>query len=81
MERWIFFRVQKLLHDASVEVFAAGHGKGVVDGVGGRAKSLVRTAVKSRGGDRPIVQGAKDFCQLLEPKMTKTIVVYVPEVS
>lgn len=33
---------QKYQKDFSWKYFATSHGKGVVDGVGGRAKSLVR---------------------------------------
>ena len=35
--------------------FATSHGKGVVDGVGGRAKSIVRMAMMSKGSESPVV--------------------------
>ena len=41
--------------------FATSHGKGIIDGVGGRAKSLVRQAVMSKADDAPIVQTSEDF--------------------
>ena len=41
------------------QYFATSHGKGVVDGIGGAAKSAVRRRVLSKSG--PVVQCASDF--------------------
>ena len=40
------------------------HGKGVVDGLWGRVKSLVRMKTMSRGKNRVIVQNTADFVDL-----------------
>ena len=37
------------------------HGKGVVDGTGGNAKSVVRTKTFSKGKNYIVVQNEKDF--------------------
>lgn len=41
--------------------FATFHGKGIVDGVGGKIKSIFRNSVMSKKKDAPIVQNAKVF--------------------
>ena len=41
--------------------FATSHGKGVVDGIGRQAKSIVRNGVLSKGRAAAIVQSSKDF--------------------
>ena len=43
---------------AEWKYFATSHGKGVVDGIGGSAKSLVRTKVMSKGGNAIVVQNS-----------------------
>ena len=45
--------------------FAAGHGKGVVDGIGGEAKSIVHQQV-SRKVKNVIVQNATDFAEIFK---------------
>ena len=40
----------------SSKYFITSHGKGVVDGIGGKANALVWTKVMSKGDDRIIVQ-------------------------
>lgn len=51
--------------------FATSHGKGVVDGVGGRAKSLVRQKCMSKSG-KTIVQSSKDFFDVIKDLMPST---------
>lgn len=55
----------------SWKYFAASHDKGVVDGVGGHAKSLVYRQVMSKSKKAPIVQNAKDFSSVLMLTNTK----------
>jgi hypothetical protein len=70
----------KLLHQLSVmfkkkftwKFSATSHGKGVVDGIGGRAKSLVRQKVMSQSSERTIVQSPKDFADTARILMPKT---------
>ncbi|KAK3755434.1 hypothetical protein RRG08_008009 [Elysia crispata] len=57
---------------------ATSHGKGIVDGIGGRAKSLVRKAVMSKR-NKVVVQSAHDFAEIAKSLMEKTVVVYVGE--
>lgn len=52
--------------------FATSHGKGIVDGVGGRIKSIVRTSVMSKKKDAPIVQNAKEFADVAKKLMKNT---------
>ena len=47
----------------SWKYFATSHGKGVVDGIGGSAKSLVRKKVMNQGKNAVIVQNSADFLQ------------------
>ena len=49
--------------------FATSHGKGSVDGVGRRAKSLVLTATKSKSGC--VVQSSQDFASLVTKLMPR----------
>lgn len=44
--------------------FATSHGKGVVDGIGGRAKSIVCSAIMSKGRSAALVQNASDFYEV-----------------
>ena len=50
------------------------HGKGVVDGLWGRVKSLARMKIMSRGKNRVIVQNTADFVDLAS-KLCKNIQV------
>ena len=59
--------------------FATSHGKGVVDGVGGRAKSIVRMAVMSKGSESPVVQNSADFVKVASGLLDKTTVIHVPQ--
>ena len=61
---------------------ATSHGKGVVDRIGGKAKSLVRTKMfAKRKKDRIIVQTPFDFFKAANKLMTKTKVEYVSQES
>ena len=56
---------------------ASSHGKGAVDGVGGRVKSNVHTKIMSLGRDWIIFQDARSFCQLASTLCDKTTVIHV----
>ena len=56
---------------------ATSHGKGVVDGVGGRVKSLVHAKAMSLGKDCVTVQDAESFCSAASRLCEKTTVIYV----
>ena len=56
---------------------ATSHGKGVVDGVGGRIKASVHEKVMSLGKERIIVQDAESFCQLAKQLTKRTTVIHV----
>ena len=51
--------------------FATGHWKGVVDGIGGKAKTLAHAKVMSKGDNRIIVQSSNDFLKAAEHPLTK----------
>ena len=59
--------------------FSTSHGKGVVDGIGGRAKSLVRSAVMSKQKSVPIVQSASDFAAAVSKLMPSTKVLLIED--
>ena len=74
MVRWTIIRVYKQINGkvpsitwleaqkpSSWNYFAISHGKGIVDGIGGKAKALVLAKVMSIGDDRIIDQSSKDF--------------------
>ena len=79
--------MMKLLHQLSIECnkmfprkfSATSHGKGVVDGIGGRAKSLVRQKVMSRCSEPTIVQSPKDFADTARILMPKTTILYISQ--
>ena len=57
---------------------ATSHGKGVVDGVAGRVKSIVyHPKVMSLGRDQIIVQDARSFCQFASTLCDKTTAIHV----
>ena len=56
---------------------ATSHGKGVVDGVGGKVKSSVRRQVMSFGKDRAIVQDAESFAKVADKVTVNTEVKHV----
>lgn len=57
--------------------FATSHGKGVIDGVGGNIKRLVREKIMSQS-ENIAIQSAKDFADLASKLVSKTRVIYVP---
>lgn len=59
--------------------FATSHGKGIVDGIGGSAKSLVRQRVMSCCDKAIIVQSAQDFANVAAELMPKTQVFYISQ--
>lgn len=59
--------------------FATGHGKGIIDGIGGNAKRLVREKVMAKGEKEQIVQCAQDFSSLATILMPSTKVMHVAE--
>ena len=65
---------QKYKRNFSWKYFATSHGKGVVDGVGGRAKSLVRQKSLSKSG-KQVVQNAQDFFDVARSVMSSTTVL------
>ena len=56
--------------------FATSHGKGVVDGIGGRAKSLVRQKIMTKG-EATTVQSAVEFADLVTKLMPSTKTIYI----
>ena len=60
----------------SWKYFATSHGKGVVDGIGGKAKALVWAKVMSNGDDKIIVQSSNGFSKAAEQLLNKTEVIH-----
>ena len=58
---------------------ATSHGKGVVDGIGGKVKSTVRRKVMSQGKNRILVQDAKSFADAASKLMTSTKIIHIDE--
>ena len=56
---------------------ATSYGKGVVDGVGGRVKSIVHANLMSLRRDGIFVQDSRSFCQLPSTLCDKTTVIHV----
>lgn len=59
--------------------FATSHGKGVVDGIGGAAKSNVRRRVMSKGANARIVQSSTDFAAVAQESLKEVNVLHVPQ--
>ena len=76
--RMLYDLGQKFQKDFSWKYFATSHGKGVVDGVGGRAKSLVRQKSMSKDG-HDVVQSSKDFAKLASELMSATTVMHIDQ--
>jgi len=49
----------------------------VVDGIGGRAKSVVRSSVMSKRSSAPVVQNARDFYKQVSKLMPSTKVILI----
>ncbi|KAG1674786.1 Sodium-dependent noradrenaline transporter [Nymphon striatum] len=56
---------------------ATSHGKGIIDGIGGRAKYLVRHKVMSKSSTPLIIQNSQDFANAANQLMEKTTVVWI----
>ena len=56
---------------------ATSHGKGVVDGVGGKVKSMVRRKVMSKGKDSLVVQDCESFVQAAKKLLKSTSIVHL----
>jgi len=69
---------QKYHREISWKYFATSHGKGVVDGVGGRAKSLVRQKVMSKD-ECIIVNDSVSFAKVAAQLMPSTDVVHISQ--
>ena len=61
------------------QYFATSHGKGVVDGTGGTAKSLVRSRVMNKAQGALVVQNSKDFANLATALMPNIRVTHISE--
>ena len=61
--------------------FATSHGKGVVDGIGGNCKAIVRKKCFSKGKDRIIVQNADDFAKAAAHLVPGTRVMFISQSS
>ncbi|CAL4130964.1 unnamed protein product [Meganyctiphanes norvegica] len=68
---------KKLKINVQWNYFATSHGKGVVDGIGGSAKALVRSKVKSMSDDSVIIQNSTDFFQTVKILMPNVNVLHV----
>lgn len=58
--------------------FATAHGKGIIDGIGGNVKRLVRQKMMAQG-EGCVVQSAKDFAELASQIVSNTHIFYVTE--
>ena len=63
-----FFQSHSQKHKTSFlwKYFVTSHGKGLVDGIGGKAKALVWAKVMSTGDDKIIVQSSNNFSKVAE---------------
>ena len=68
----------KLKKDVTWKYFATSHGKGVVDGIGGKAKSLVRQKVMSKS-EITIVKDSVSFAKVAAELMPATHVVHISQ--
>ncbi|KAG1657212.1 hypothetical protein GQR58_023517 [Nymphon striatum] len=57
---------------AEIKFSATSHGKGIIDGIGGRAKYLVRHKVMSKSSTPLIIQNSQDFANAANQLMEKT---------
>ena len=72
----------ELAKDLGIEIrwqyFATSHSKGVVDGIGGSAKCMVRNKTQSKQGNC-IVQSAKDFYDVSSSSMKNVKHLYISQ--
>ncbi|XP_063219011.1 uncharacterized protein LOC134529157 [Bacillus rossius redtenbacheri] len=78
MVKTIGYLAEKFRKPFTWKYFATPHGKGVVDGIGGNVKRLVRQKMLSQG-DGVIVQCAKDFASLAVQVVKSTQIFYIEE--
>lgn len=76
MVKLLAFLCCKFNVNISWKYFATGHGKGVIDGVGGRCKSLVRSLVLGR---KEIVQCSADFVRVAKKIMPSTTFINITD--
>ena len=62
-----------------MEIFPTGHGKGVANGIGDKAKSLNLIKVLSQGDDRIIVQPSNDFSKAGEQLLNKPEEIHISQ--
>ena len=70
---------KKFQSKVSWKYFATSHGKGVVDGIGGSAKSLMRKRVMNQGKNAVIVQNSADFYKVAKDDMKGVSVLHISE--
>ena len=56
---------------------ATSHGKGVVDGVGGKMKSTVRRKMMSQGKDSLVAQDCKSIFQAVLKLLKSTSIIHI----
>ena len=59
--------------------FATSHGKGVVHGIGGKAKALIWAKLMSKGDNRIIVHSSNDFSKAADLLLNKTEVIHISQ--
>ena len=69
MARLVHILAERLGRKVTWKYFATSHGKGVVDGLSGKAKSTVRVLVMGCGPNAPVVQTAWEFFQVVQTRM------------
>lgn len=72
-----FHIIKKKRCEVSWKYFATSHVKGVVDGIGGSAKSLVRSKARSKGNDAIIVQKSKVLAKAAAHLMPQVNVIHI----
>ena len=66
-------------YKVSLKYFATSHGKGIVDRIGGSAKSLVRKRVMNQSKNAVIVQNFADFYKVAKDDMKGVTVLHISE--
>ncbi|XP_071034011.1 uncharacterized protein [Parasteatoda tepidariorum] len=77
MVKLLHLFTEKYKKDFIWKYFATSHGKGVVDGVGGNVKRLVRQKMMAQRG--LVIQSAKEFAELASTLVKSTKVFYIAE--
>ncbi|KAG1652590.1 Craniofacial development protein 2 [Nymphon striatum] len=78
--RWIMERSIEYQQPVFTITFSAtSHGKGIIDGIGGRAKYLVRHKVISKSSTPLIIQNSQDFANAANQLMEKTTVIHISQ--